>query len=463
MSKAVIVTANTISFHAAGKFNQVNISNPQFANIKELVKSGKLEEAAKLIDLKPQVLAAIAGSKAELRGNTVYFNGEAVHSILGHRIVSLAQQGFTIEPMLRFLENLMSNPSKRAVDELYGFLEASKLPITDDGHFLAYKSVRQDFKDHHTGTMDNSPGTVVRMDRNKVDEDKDRTCSYGLHFAAHEYASNFGSSGRMVVLKINPRDVVAIPSDYNKQKGRACEYLVLEEVDRSDTKLVGKAIVGTPAAPKIVQAAPKVVGTPRITTPAAPVSRDVKRVPCDAGIPVKVGDKVRHRKSSPFYGLNTKYNPNNTAVGVVTDIKYLGTDTSRGVHLNIYVKWETGGSNCYNAMDLEFDVLAAPTTPTAPAYTPEADNYQDTKRWVSAKTRGIRKFIGTKEQFPVNRDVAYSLSRVSKDKEYRGDFYFTSYTAQGNLVFVRNDREGKAEKYVTIKNLNDWVIRYNSN
>lgn len=448
MSKAVIVTSNTISFHAAGKFNQVNVSNPQFTQIKELVKQGKLEEAAKLIDLKPQVLAAIAGSKAELRGNTVYFNGEAVHSILGQRIVSLSQQGFTIEPMLRFLENLMSNPSKRAVDELYGFLEVSKLPITEDGHFLAYKSVRQDFKDHHSGTMDNSPGTVVRMDRNKVDEDKDRTCSYGLHFAAHEYARGFGAGGRMVVLKINPRDVVAIPSDYNNQKGRACEYLVLEEVGREDTKLVGRSFVDTTVH--------KVVGTPRDATPAAPV----KRVPCDSGLPIKVGDKVRSRKGSTFHGMSSSANPDNSVVGVVENTEYHGSADGR--RLNILVRWPSGRGNCYNKADLEFD-LAVPVTLAVPVYTPEADNYQDTKRWISAKTRGVRKFIGTKEQFPVNRDVAYSLSRVSKDKEYRGDFYFTAYTAQGNLVFVRNGRYGKPEKYVTIKTLSDWVVRYNSN
>ena len=438
---AMIFTGTTISFQANGKFFTANKSHENFDTVVTLCKRGKFEEASKLLDLKPVVAAALAG-KAQLVGGSVYYNGTQLNSVLTRRILQLSKEGFTVDPLLRFVENLMSNPSKRAVDELYGFLEASKLPITDDGHFLAYKSVRQDFKDHHTGTMDNSPGTVVRMDRNKVDEDKDRTCSHGLHFAAHEYAKGFGSGGKMVVLKINPRDVVAIPSDYNNQKGRACEYLVLEEVDRSDTKLVGKAIVGTPAAPKVVQAAPKVVGTPRaVKAPKASASS------------FKVGATVRLRKDSRYHNTALS-NPHNSVVGTISDMNYRSS-----MGLNIYVKWPNGRGNCYKQNDLELVTV----TPAGSAYTPEADNYQDTKRWISAKTRGIRKFIGTKEQFPVNRDVAYQLTRNTKDKEYRGDFYFTSYTPQGNLVFVRNDRTGKAEKYVTIKSLTEWTIKFNSN
>jgi hypothetical protein len=127
------------------------------------------------------------------------------------------------------MENLLENPSKRSVDELYGFLEKNNLPITPDGHFLAYKKVRNDYKDVYSGTMDNSPGQVVTMPRNKVDDDKDRTCSVGLHFCSEGYLNHFGGE-RVVIVKVNPRDVVSIPSDYNNTKGRACQYEVIGEV-----------------------------------------------------------------------------------------------------------------------------------------------------------------------------------------------------------------------------------------
>jgi hypothetical protein len=131
--------------------------------------------------------------------------------------------------MASFMENLMSNSSKRAVDELYGFLEKNNLPITPDGHFLAYKRVRDNYFDVHSGTMDNSVGKIVEMERNEVDDNKDRTCSAGLHFCSHSYLGHFGGD-RVVIVKINPRDVVSIPSDYNDSKGRACRYEVIGEV-----------------------------------------------------------------------------------------------------------------------------------------------------------------------------------------------------------------------------------------
>jgi hypothetical protein len=110
-------------------------------------------------------------------------------------------------------------------------LEKNSLPITPDGHFLAYKKVRYDYKDCHSGTMDNSVGQVVEMERNSVDDDKDRTCSTGLHFCSRDYLNHFGGE-RLVIVKVNPRDVVSIPSDYNGAKGRACRYEVVDEIDK---------------------------------------------------------------------------------------------------------------------------------------------------------------------------------------------------------------------------------------
>jgi hypothetical protein len=127
----------------------------------------------------------------------------------------------------------MENPSFRAVSELYDFLEASQLPITEDGCFLAYKRIRSDYTDVHSGSFDNSIGQVVSMPRNEVDEDKDRTCSAGLHFCSRAYLPHF-CGDRIVVLKINPADVVAIPSDYNNAKGRACRYEVIQELEAQE-------------------------------------------------------------------------------------------------------------------------------------------------------------------------------------------------------------------------------------
>ena len=97
---------------------------------------------------------------------------------------------------------------------------------------MAYKAVRSDFKDIHSGTFDNSVGQTVSMPRNAVDDDKNRTCSAGLHFCSFEYLPHFAhANGHVVLVKINPRDVVAIPADYNDTKGRTCRYEVTGEYE----------------------------------------------------------------------------------------------------------------------------------------------------------------------------------------------------------------------------------------
>jgi hypothetical protein len=39
-----------------------------------------------------------------------------------------------------------------------------------------------------------------------------------------------------MIVKINPADVVAIPTDYNNQKGRCCRYEVVDEYVANDGK-----------------------------------------------------------------------------------------------------------------------------------------------------------------------------------------------------------------------------------
>jgi hypothetical protein len=79
--------------------------------------------------------------------------------------------------------------------------------------------------------MNNAPGTIVEMERNQVDDNKDQTCSTGLHFCGLSYLDHFGGNdSRTVIVKIDPADVVSIPSDYNGAKGRACRYEVIGEM-----------------------------------------------------------------------------------------------------------------------------------------------------------------------------------------------------------------------------------------
>jgi hypothetical protein len=196
----------------------------------DAIKAQDWSTVKSIIDPVKVVLNYGAGN-ISVKGEQLFWKGQPFAGVLASRMIQMLQDGFTIEPMVLFMHNLMKNPSKRSVDELYGFLEKNNLPLTPDGHFLAYKKVRRDFKDIHSGTMDNSPGTVVEMERNQVDDNKDQTCSTGLHFCGLSYLDHFGGNdSRTVIVKIDPADVVSIPSDYNGAKGRACRYEVIGEM-----------------------------------------------------------------------------------------------------------------------------------------------------------------------------------------------------------------------------------------
>lgn len=217
-------------------------SNPNYSEVVVALNDKKWDLVRELAEpvheLKKTIeKAGITADRVKIEGGIVYYDDMPMHTHLTERMLQMADEGLDVAPMSLFLQNMMDNPSYRAVNELYDFLEASNLPITEDGHFLAYKRVRQDWMDDYSGTVSNRIGDIPEMPRNMVDEDKSRTCSAGLHFCSREYLPYYGATngGRVLVVKINPRDVVAIPSDYNNAKGRTCRYEVINEIKLKDT------------------------------------------------------------------------------------------------------------------------------------------------------------------------------------------------------------------------------------
>jgi hypothetical protein len=228
---AVIITRSGISAIINGTSYVVETDHPKYQQALEAVRQKNWSHFVNLVNISKQVQNYFDGTDVEIKDGSINYHGQVIHNTLTKRILNFMRDGLPHEPLLNFFKNLMENPSKRAVDELYDFLEAGELPITEDGHFLAFKNVRSNYLDIHSGKFDNSVGKVCEMPRNGVDEDKERTCSYGLHFCSIKYLPHFTDSdgGKTMIVKINPRDVVAIPADYNNTKGRTCRYEVVAE------------------------------------------------------------------------------------------------------------------------------------------------------------------------------------------------------------------------------------------
>lgn len=206
--------------------------------IKQALREKRWSDIPNLINTAQQVKQYVEATlktdqalEVDLENSTVTFRGEPVHGILVDRILDMAADEFDVTPMALFLANLYENPSNKAVEQLYSWMEANGITITEDGHLLAFKRVNHEFKSFYDGETDNSIGTTPSLPRNKVDDRSEVTCSHGLHFCSQAYLPHYhGGQGKVLLLKINPRDVVSIPTDYNNAKGRACAYLILDEL-----------------------------------------------------------------------------------------------------------------------------------------------------------------------------------------------------------------------------------------
>jgi hypothetical protein len=228
-----VITNSAISLYQGQDVVTVASSDNRFDTIKKLLVNGDLTEAMDIANILRSIEKFSEGS-ITVEGAAVLYKGYEVVNSMADRLVNMLEHGSEgVKKFARFFESLMAVPDKRVVEELYPFLQHMDIEINDDGSFYAYKAVRSNYTDLHSGRMDNSIGSVPEMPRHMVDDDKYRPCSAGLHFAALDYAvmfSGWNRDNRIMKVKVFPADVVSVPVDYSGQKGRACKYEVVEDV-----------------------------------------------------------------------------------------------------------------------------------------------------------------------------------------------------------------------------------------
>lgn len=226
------LSAESITVFVNGKMRTVLSDSANFEKLKDHLRKPEhdTETILRLSDREEAVRSS--HSAVEVINGTVYYKGEELHNALTNKLLNLLDDGFNAEPWVKFLEKLMNNPSYRSRNCLFEFLDHFNAPITPEGNFIAFKRVRDNWKDIRSNTFENRIGTVVKMDRTKVDDDPNNTCSSGLHVCADEYLKGYatGDNYRTLVVAVDPANVVAVPYDYNFSKMRVCEYEVLSEI-----------------------------------------------------------------------------------------------------------------------------------------------------------------------------------------------------------------------------------------
>ena len=223
---------------ADGKDYFISASSPLYPKAFDAFKAKDWESFFCAVDPSVKINSLFAKYETvEVKNGLLYVDGDVVDSVVSDRLIQMLSNEVDVLPVLKFVYRLRLNPSSRAVNELYTFLEHKCLPFTESGTFLAYKAVRPNYHDKHSGRFDNSVGNVLEMPRNKVDDNKDVGCSYGFHAGTLEYASGFAGMGdKIVLVEIDPADVVSIPTDCEFQKLRTCRYKVVEEFERPLTE-----------------------------------------------------------------------------------------------------------------------------------------------------------------------------------------------------------------------------------
>lgn len=228
-----VITPVNVAFTVGDDSYTADITHPSYKDIVAAVIENDPDTAIELIDIAKTITEFMLGH-IEVKGGVVYYEGQVVHGNIVTRILESMENNdeYMVTAYVSFLNNLMKNPSNTSVEDAYDFIVANDIKITEDGHILTWKRVSKNFTDIFTGEMDNSVGQVVKMRRNMVNEDNKVTCSHGLHVCSKSYLPHYGAAcgNKIVMCKVNPRDIVAVPKDYNNVKMRVCQYEVVADM-----------------------------------------------------------------------------------------------------------------------------------------------------------------------------------------------------------------------------------------
>ena len=227
-------SGDTIVLHYKGETLNIQKASrsADFKRVEKLIEAGDVDGIiTAFCDIKKMIETYTKDKLTVTDGVLVDRDGISIPPPIAKKLMQLKNANEDFLPLWRFWTKLKKNPSKNSVEQLYSFLEANHIPITNLGDFVVEKGVRQQsdgtLVDAHTGKFDNSIGMIVEMNRKDVVDDKNQTCSAGLHVAAPAYVKECYGSSVIVECIVNPADVVSVPVDYKSQKMRVCRYQVV--------------------------------------------------------------------------------------------------------------------------------------------------------------------------------------------------------------------------------------------
>lgn len=238
-----IVNQQAIVFFSNGKPIRIEKSAPEYGRIMKCFDLPDAEQDDAINTILKEKTEGFARDGFEIDPTEVTYQGERLPTALADKVRSICSEGLPVKLFAKFWESLQANPSANSVRQLYDFLAYKELPITEDGCFIAYKGVQKDGWSCHgnkntkvlqgevdsAGKIKNNVGNTIEVLRRDVDDERSNHCSFGLHVGSLAYAESFAP--KVLVVKVNPADVVSVPEDCSCQKCRVSKYEVIDSFD----------------------------------------------------------------------------------------------------------------------------------------------------------------------------------------------------------------------------------------
>lgn len=231
----VIGANGTITVYLKGETSSISKGHVNYEAVLNRLKSRNFN---KIVDMmKPaKLLLKYSVGDLEIKNGEVFYKGRALTGYIVGRIFEMFEKGHSFEPMAKFLNNVMKNPNKESGEAAFKFLENKGFPLTSDGCFLGYKRINSNFMDFYSGKIEHKVGKVIKHPQSSCDPNRLIQCSNGLHVGTFEYARTFNGhlNGHLVLVKVNPKDIVCIPNSDTSWKIRVCEYKVIKIYDNDN-------------------------------------------------------------------------------------------------------------------------------------------------------------------------------------------------------------------------------------
>lgn len=196
-------------------------------------------------------------SSLSIRDGHIFFGDNRLEETLATHMMSLLDEENTPKDekmwrsYVKFLDNLHQNANEDIRKQLFRWMEyenkaGNGFGITEDGCLVGYKGCGGTILEpmskftgfaivdgeEYNGHIPNRVGSVIQMPRSAVQNDPSVGCSVGLHVGTRDYAVKWAPI--LLLVKVNPRDVVSVPYECDSQKMRVCEYTVLKVTDASE-------------------------------------------------------------------------------------------------------------------------------------------------------------------------------------------------------------------------------------